>query len=81
MIRVEILRLNAVELAAGGFKHDVKVRSDAESGAHRCIFNLTWTEVVEHRGMTVQERLDVEKLPGPASFLEDALAAGQPSGF
>jgi hypothetical protein len=71
----DAFRLEALGLAADRFEDDVKVASNAESGSESRIFDVLRAKVVEHDGMSIQERLDIEQLPGPASFLEDALAA------
>src|SRR5262245_27949389 len=68
-------RLEAFGLAADGFEDDVKLASDAESGSDRRFFDARRAKVVEHNGISVQERLDIEQLPGTISFLEDPLAA------
>jgi hypothetical protein len=78
VIFVELHRLRPFKLAADELEHDVKLTGNAESRAHRDIVDLTRTEVLEHGGMSIQKRLDVDEFPGPASLLEDALAASEP---
>ena len=79
MIFVEPRRLMPFKLVADRFEHDIKLAGDAELSEHRRIVRLTRTEVVEHGGISIQQRLDVEELPGPASFFQDVLAAGEAS--
>jgi hypothetical protein len=75
VIFLGITRFDAFGLATDRFEEDVKLRSDAESGSDRRFFDLRRAKVVEHDGISIQERLDIEQLPGPISFLEDPLAA------
>jgi hypothetical protein len=69
VIFVGALQLGAFGLATDGFEHDVKLASDAESGSDRRFFDVRRAKVVEHDGISIQERLDIEQLPGPTSFL------------
>jgi hypothetical protein len=79
VLSIEILWLRAIRLAADGFEHDVDFTIDAKSGSQRCMFNLARAQVVEHRRQSVEERLDIEEVPRPVLFLENALTPGKAS--
>jgi hypothetical protein len=66
-------------IATNRLENDIKIARHAELRAHGCLVALQGAEVVEDSGLAVKEWFDVDKLPGPACFLENGPTATEPT--
>jgi hypothetical protein len=75
VIRISRAAIHCVSrfIASGRLENDIKVVRRPKPCAKFRRIELMRAEVVQDQGMTIQQRLDVDELPRPAKFLENAL--------
>jgi hypothetical protein len=62
------------DINANWLEHDVSLANNSKPSTQTRRVNFMRTEIVKHDRFAVQKWFDVDKLPRPASFVEDAQA-------
>jgi hypothetical protein len=65
------------EVGPDRLQHHIDVALDPKTGTQSRDVKLARTEVVEHRGAAIEQRLDVDEVPRPIPLLEDLLTKGK----
>jgi hypothetical protein len=61
-------------VTANRLENYVEIALDTKPGTQRCGVKHLRAEVMKYRRATVEQRLDIDQVPGPVPLAEDSLA-------